>query len=100
MSKVYFVRHQAAGFVTEYPFAEEPTEEQIAAVAKKCFQSFGGEHPKSKEEYWVKVFSFDVLGASDVPVVPDRSLSSVVNAAAAGEFLAAGTGTVTPKAGV
>jgi len=100
MAKVYFVRHQAAGFVTEYPFAQEPTEAQLAAVAKKCFQSFGAEHPKSGEEYWVKVFSFDVLGPSDVPAVPERSLSSTVSASAAGEFLVAGTGTVTPKAGV
>ena len=98
MAKVYFVRHQAAGYVTEYPFAQEPTEAQLAAVAKKCFQSFGAEHPKSQEEYWVKVFSFDVLGPSDVPEVPDRALSTV-SAAAVGEFKVEAFGTVTPKAG-
>ncbi len=99
MAKVYFVRHQAAGFITEFPFAQEPTEAQIAAVAKKCFQSFGAEHPKSGEPYWVKAFAFDVLGPNDVPVVPERSLSSVSTSASAGEFIVAGTGTVTPKAG-
>lgn len=97
MAKVYFVRHQAAGFVTEYPFAEKPTDAQVAAVAKKCFQSFGSQHAKTKEEYWVKVFSFDVLGPGEVPAVPDRALGPVASTAAAGQFIVAGVGTVTPK---
>lgn len=98
--KVYFVRHQAAGFVTKYPFAEHPSEAQVAAVAKECFQSFGFGHAKTPDEpYWTSVSEFDVLGPDEVPAVAERSLSVSSSVAAAGEFVVSGVGTVTPKEG-
>lgn len=101
MSKVYFVRHQAAGIVTKYPFAEHPSEEQVAAVAKECFQSFGFGHAKTPDApYWTRVEPFDLLGPTDVPVVEERSLSVAgspgVGVAAAPQFSVSGTGTITP----
>lgn len=85
MSKIYLVRHQAAGFLHEFPFASAPTESQMAALAKLTFQRHGATHPKTKEPYWLRVDEFDVLGASDVPSVPDRALV-VANVAGAPEF--------------
>jgi hypothetical protein len=97
MAKVYFVRHQAAGIVTKYPFAQEPTEAQVAAIVRECFQSFGGSHQKTPDvPYWVRVESFDLLDANTVPEVQERSLS-VANVAAVGEVTVNAVGTVTPQ---
>lgn len=93
MAKVYFVRHQAAGILTDYPFASEPTAEQQEAVARLCFQRHGAVHPKSKEPYWLNVVALGVLGADDVPTVPERDLS-VANAAGVDEFAVSGKGEV------
>ena len=100
MSKVYFVRHQAAGIVAKYPFAEHPTEAQVAAVAKECFHSHGFGHAKTPDKpYWTTVVDFDVLGESDVPTVEERSLSVAtapgVGLAEAGQFGVSGAGNVT-----
>lgn len=95
MKSIYFVRHQAAGILTDYPFASAPSQAQLAALSKLCFQSHGAAHPKTKEPYWVRVVEVPVLGASDVPSVPDRSLS-VANEAPVQKFSVSGTGTVTP----
>jgi hypothetical protein len=100
MAKIYLVRHQANGFVHEFPFAQEPSAEQLDAIKKLCFQRCGAEHPKSQEPYWVRVEERAVLGPKDIPDVPDRALSTVSSAAGMGEFTVAGAGTVTPKAGV
>lgn len=95
MAKIYLVRHQAGGVLHDYPFAAPPSEKQLAALGKLCFQSHGAAHPKSKEPYWLKAVEVDVLGPNEVPAVPERSLS-VANAAGAAEFSVTGTGTVTP----
>ena len=92
--KVYFFRHQAGGVVVQYPFAKPPTEAQQEAVARELFQTFGAEHPKTGEAYWLKVVEVDVLGPSDVPVVPERGLRVAVPSAAAGDMVASGTGNV------
>ena len=79
MATIYFVRHQAAGVLHEYPFAAKPTQAQIDALGKLCFQSHGEAHPKTDEPYWLTVVETNVLG-SEIPEVPERSLSTVSSA--------------------
>lgn len=95
-AKIYMVRHQANGFVHEFPFAQEPSAEQLAAVEKLCFQRFGASHPKNGEAYWTRVEQREVLGPDDVPDVPDRSLSTA-NMLGVGDFGVSGVGSVTPR---
>lgn len=100
MAKIYFVRHQAHGIVHEFPFAEHPTQEQVAAVARFCFQSYGHGHPKTPDQpYWTKVVERDVLGPNDKPAVPERVLAPAgekgVGKTEAGTIVASGTGLVT-----
>ena len=101
MAKIYFLRHQAAGLISKYPFSDVPTDVQIDAVKRECFQLLGPSHPKTGEPYWLKVVEQDVLGPGDVPDVPERALSSVspgVRATGGGdpeEFTVQGVGTVT-----
>lgn len=97
MAKIYFVRHQAGGVLWETPFAESPSEGQIAAIKKLAAQSHGAAHPKTDEPYWLTVCEVDVLGSGDVPSVPDRAPGVSVNAAAVGEFQVSGVGTVSSK---
>lgn len=93
MKTIHYVRHQAAGILTDFPFAGTPTDKQVAALAKLCFQSHGETHPKTGEPYWLKVVEMPVLGAGDIPEVPERSLS-VASEAGAPEFIIEGTGHV------
>jgi hypothetical protein len=96
MPSIYIVRHQGYGFVHEYPFAKEPTAQQLAAVERFCMQSRGVVHPKTGEKHWVKVVEVPLLGPSDVPDVPDRALSlSKENKAEVGEMVASAVGHVT-----
>jgi hypothetical protein len=104
MAKIYFVRHQAHGVVYEYPFAEHPTQEQVAAVNRFCFNHHGFCHSKTPgEPYWTKVEEVDVVAPNGVPDVPERKLGPVgepgKGKAAAGEFGITGVGTITPKDG-
>lgn len=104
MAKVYFVRHQAHGVVDEFPFASHPTQEQVARVAKYCFQAHGFGHPKTPNEpYWTKVVDVDVLGPDELPAFKDRELQSIGAGdvgsleTALGGALISGAGTITPK---
>lgn len=97
--KLYFVRHQAAGVVYDYPFLQPPSEKQIAAVCRRCFQSYGAEHPATGQAFWTKVYEVDALGTDEIPVVLERALS-VAGSTPVGEFSVSGVATVTPKAGV
>lgn len=102
MVKVYFVRHQAAGVLWEHPFAQYPNADQVDALARRCFQTHGAIHARTAEPYWLRVDELELLGPNDIPVVPERSLTlaDAVAGAAAGQNIAAGTGTVTPKEGL
>jgi len=95
--KVYFVRHQAAGVVHQFPFAQEPSAEQVALVREHCAQSFGTEHDKLGE-FWTKVVSVDVLGPGEMPVVIARGVANA-GVAPVGEFTVRGVATVTPAEG-
>ena len=97
-AKVYLVRHQAAGLLHEFPFACHPSGEQLAALAKLCFQLHGAQHPRTREPYWLRVEELSLLGGDFVPDVPDRSLS-VAQSAGAPRFEVSGTGHVTPPKG-
>lgn len=75
-TKIYFVRHQAAGTLHDLPFSYPPSESQLAAIERRCFQRHGASHPKTPDEpYWLKVEAVDVLGANDVPEVAEQGLS-------------------------
>jgi hypothetical protein len=91
--KIYLARHQATGVLWEHPFASPPSDEQLAALAKLCFQQHGETHPKTKKPYWLKVVEVDVLDKSTVPVVPERALSTV-NVAGLAEAKVEATGHV------
>ncbi len=100
MAKVYFVRHQAAGILTDYPFSQSPTQEQQDRLATLCFQRHGLTHKKTNEPYWLNVVELETLGLDDLPEIEPPSLS-VVNEAKVGsdKFSVAATGTVTPQKG-
>lgn len=100
MAKIYFVRHQAHGIVADFPFSEHPSKEQVAAVAKWCFNIHGFGHAKTPDQpYWTRVVDFDLLGASDIPKVEERVLGVAGEPGAArsssSTFVASGTGHVT-----
>lgn len=110
--RIYFIRHQAAGVLTKYPFAQYPTEAQIEAVKRECFQAYGAFHPKAEQvlhpetgevleerprEYWMQVVEAQALTADDVIDVPDRALSLQVIGgikASAPNMVASGVGFV------
>lgn len=70
MAKIYYVRHQAHGVVHEFPFAEQPTQEQVALVAKHCFALHGFGHPKTPDvPYFTRIEEAELLGASDMPAI-------------------------------
>jgi hypothetical protein len=94
MAKVYFVRHQAGGVMHEYPFAKEPSDAQVAALSKLCFQRFGATHPKNNAAYWARIVEVELLGPSDVPKVPDQG-PSVVSEAGLSKLSVSAAGTVT-----
>lgn len=100
MEKVFFVRHQAHGVVHQFPFAQHPTQEQVEAIKRFCFQLHGFGHPKTPEEpYWVRVVEVDVLG-DELPDVPERVLAPAgepgVGRVQAGQVGVSGVGRVTP----
>jgi hypothetical protein len=65
MKKVFAIRHQAAGILTEYMFSEEPTQAQLAAVGEICAQRHGTKHAKTGETLWLKVMEMQLLEPSD-----------------------------------
>lgn len=69
MARIWFVRHQAENIVHKYPFAQRPTEEQLAPVRRWLLWLHGPTHPKSGAPYWLEVVSFDVLGPGEVPQI-------------------------------
>jgi hypothetical protein len=102
MAKLYFVRHQAHGVVTEFPFSEHPSQNQVAAVAKHCFGIHGFGHKKTPTEpYWTRVVEVEMLGPGDMPEVKAPGPVGV-DAAGAGKVEApgpqvSGVGHVTEK---
>lgn len=103
MAKIYFVRHQAHGIVHEYPFAQHPTQNQIDAVRRYCFQAHGFGHAKTPDEpYWMKVVEVEVLG-DEIPDVPERVLGPAgedgVGRAEGPKVFVSGAGTITQKGG-
>lgn len=99
MAKVYFLRHQAAGVLVEFPFAAQPSDKQTEAISKICFQRYGFGHAKTPEQpYWLRVVEHDVLDADTVPDVPVQGLS-VVNEAALKGPTVSGIGHVTAGKG-
>jgi len=67
MAKVYFVRHQAAGYLTAFPFADPPTDAQIASIKKLCDMQHGTHHAKTEEPYWLKGVGIDLLDSEADP---------------------------------
>lgn len=103
MNKIYYVRHQAHGVVHEFPFRASPTQNQIEAVRKYCFNIHGFGHMKTPgEPYWVKVVEVPLLG-DEVPEVPDRDMSESgvpgVALSSAEHIGTKGTGLITPSKG-
>jgi hypothetical protein len=98
MATVFFLRHQAAGTLAEFPFAEHPTEKQIQFFETVMATRHGLIHPKTKEPYWLRVYPAELLGPGFLPEIPGITGGGV----RAGELSAAldnvdveGQGTVT-----
>ncbi len=99
MSKVYLARHQAHGMLWQFPFASVPTDEQLAILANYCDRLHGEKHPKTGEDYFLKVEELEMLTPSDVPqaLIPVGG-SSRDNTAALGDNQVSGVGHVSnPK---
>ena len=95
--KVYFFRHQAAGVLYDFPFAEQPSDSQLEALARRCAAVHGACHPKSPDvPYWTRIEERDVVAAADAIAPPGPSAGGVLSAAGMGEFIVSGTGTVKP----
>lgn len=71
MAKVFYLRHQAAGILTQFPFVETPSETQIAAIKALCDDAHGELHAKTDEPYWLKVVEATMFGPTDMPEPPD-----------------------------
>lgn len=69
MSSIYFLRHQAAGILTGYPFAQPPTAEQRKPIEAMLRAAHGPKHPKTSEPYWVTVVECPIVQPGDLPVV-------------------------------
>ena len=95
MAKVFFVRHQAAGVMHEFPFADHPSNAQLVAVLKIAEQRHGASHPKTKEAYWARVVDLDLIG-DEVPEVAEQS-PDTANIAGFGKISAEGRMHVTPR---
>lgn len=65
-TEVYFIRHQAGGVAWEMPFLSVPTVQQFEAVAKHFAFTHGLRHPKTGEEFWVKVISVRCIEIEDI----------------------------------
>lgn len=97
MAKVYFARHQAQGTLWDFPFAERPSDAQLAALNARCAHSHGVAHPKTGEPYWLAVLEVQVMGAGDMPPSLEASGVSMPNGAEAGQFAVTGSGSVINK---
>lgn len=78
---VYFVRHQAGGVLLDYPFANPPTDEQIAPLVAEMVRLHGERSPKG-EPWRTTIVSRRVLGLFDVPAIappPTAELRIEVN---------------------
>ena len=96
MPKIYFLRHQAAGLLAEYPFAEPPTEEQVNLFARVLRARHGDAHPKTREPYWLRVVTVDLLDHTFKPPMPGPvSASAAESLAALAEPQVTARGTVT-----
>lgn len=108
--KIYYARHQSLGVLTQFPFLEPPSTEQLAAIREIADMSQGTHHPKQRllpeEErvpYWISVVEETVYGPTDMPMPPSPDAGGVSVSGAAsvglGSVGVTGTGTVTPPEG-
>jgi len=68
--KLYFLRHQAAGVLHEWPFTEPPSEVQLAPILARLMVLYGLSHPKTKASYWTRIVEAEALGPNDIPNAP------------------------------
>lgn len=103
--KIYYARHQSLGVLTQFPFLEHPSAEQLAAVRGICDASQGTHHPKERVKpedvrvpYWMRVVEETVYGPTDIPSAPVAPTSAQVSGSAAsgiGDVTVSATGRVT-----
>ena len=67
--KIYCIRHQAAGVVFEYPFASPPSDAQVDAVRAFVDGRHGAKHPKTGQQYWMRIVEVGVLEGGQLPAV-------------------------------
>jgi len=91
---VTLLRHQVAGYLHDFPFAEEPSAEQLKPIAELMARRHGTKHPKTGEPYWLRAETFSVLGATELPAVTMPGAGGA-NLAGLGSVGVQGEGTVT-----
>jgi hypothetical protein len=93
---VYFIRHQAAGVLHEFPFAEHPTGKQLLAVERALARV----HVRApgKEPWWVKVEEVHLLDSKALPLAAKPPPLPLKHGAAAefAKFQVSATGAAQP----
>lgn len=94
MKHIYMVRHQIAGFLHEFIFAQEPSDEQLAPIRRLMASRHGVEF--RGEEIWMRVYKMDVIDDGAVPDValPRPAPDSTGNGGAIPAMTITGTGIV------
>ena len=99
--KVYYLRHQAGGILTDYPFSKPPTGEQTKAISALMAATHGTKNKKDGADYWMIVVEKTVLEPNDIPAVTLPTADSAKGSSASvemGRVEVTATGTVTnPK---
>jgi hypothetical protein len=92
---VYYVRHQAAGVLHEFPFSEPPTQAQLSA----CSRLLAKRHVRAqgKDPWWLKVVSAPVLDSTTLPFLMRPPTGTKENVSRMSEFHSTATGHFTSK---
>lgn len=94
MKSIYMVRHQAGGFLHEFLFEQEPTDEQLAPIYRLMKYRHGSEHPVLGGEMWLRVCKMDLIEGTTVPTVVLPSERSGPDGGEASAFTIRGEGKV------
>jgi len=91
MAKVYMVRHQRAGILTQFVFKNKPTDAQIAPIKAECERLHGGE--VNGKPAWIAVYEAELIEDS----VPEMPKPAAGRASGAAQFTIKAEGVVTEK---
>lgn len=92
---VYCVRHQGVGLMSNWVFAEPPTEKQLSAIKASVAKHWP--RAPGKEDWWVRVVPVPLLDRKTLPLLPaPPEEGSRENVSRQPQFQSYGTGVYTP----